>query len=178
MHGSNTEKIRERGHQHLDSYGQLGELPKPVIMGWIDQLIDQQILERVGDYRVLEIMPTGLDVLNSQADAKLLPPVQLPPRKKKPKRAKSKAGLPAASVGDDTPFSASDVILFERLRTLRREIADAKGVPAFMVFSDKTLHALARQRPTTRDEFLDVKGVGKAKCRLYAKRFLQVVAEA
>jgi ATP-dependent DNA helicase RecQ len=55
---------------------------------------------------------------------------------------------------------------------VRRSIADERNVPAFMVFSDRTLRELARRRPQTEDEMLAVHGVGPAKVASFGKRFL------
>jgi ATP-dependent DNA helicase RecQ len=67
--------------------------------------------------------------------------------------------------------------LFERLRALRKEIADRQGVPAYVVFSDRTLREMAETRPRTESELLEVSGVGPAKLARYGERFLSVIAE-
>ena len=67
--------------------------------------------------------------------------------------------------------------LFERLRELRREIADRQGVPAYVVFSDRTLWEMAETRPGSEDELLDVSGVGPAKLARYGERFLRAIRE-
>ncbi|MCE9583133.1 MAG: HRDC domain-containing protein, partial [Planctomycetes bacterium] len=63
--------------------------------------------------------------------------------------------------------------LFERLRALRRKLADERKVPAFVVFSDKTLQDMAGRRPQSRDEFLEVHGVGQRKLEEYGDAFLE-----
>jgi len=65
--------------------------------------------------------------------------------------------------------------LLVRLRRLRRTLADARGVPAYIVFSDATLHAMAARRPRDRWEFLDVAGVGPKKLELYGDAFLDEI---
>ena len=67
--------------------------------------------------------------------------------------------------------------LFERLRTLRKDIADRQGVPAYLVFSDRTLREMAETRPRTESDLLEVSGVGPAKLARYGERFLSVIAE-
>jgi ATP-dependent DNA helicase RecQ len=62
--------------------------------------------------------------------------------------------------------------LFERLRTLRKKLADERNVPAFVVFSDRALQDMAARRPRTRREFLDVYGVGQKKLEEYGDSFL------
>jgi ATP-dependent DNA helicase RecQ len=68
--------------------------------------------------------------------------------------------------------------LFEDLRALRKQIADAQGVPAYIVFNDGTLRAMAQRMPMTAAELLDVPGVGPAKLERYGDAFLDVLREA
>ena len=65
--------------------------------------------------------------------------------------------------------------LFASLRSLRKELADAQRVPAYIVFSDKVLWELASRKPTTREEMLDVPGVGPAKLERYGPAFLKLL---
>jgi ATP-dependent DNA helicase RecQ len=69
-----------------------------------------------------------------------------------------------------------DVELFDRLRSLRKRLADENGVPAYIVFSDATLKAMAEMRPATEDELLGVPGVGPAKLERYGTEFLAAIA--
>jgi ATP-dependent DNA helicase RecQ len=77
----------------------------------------------------------------------------------------------------DALTSDEDRALFERLRTLRRELADRQGVPAYIVFSDSVLVEIATRRPRDAGALLDVPGVGPAKLEKYGQRFLEAVAE-
>jgi ATP-dependent DNA helicase RecQ len=87
-------------------------------------------------------------------------------------RGGRRAAPPRRSVmGDDA--SLADVELFDRLRALRREIADGEGKPAYIVFSDATLRVLAEVRPATEAEMLGVPGVGPAKLERYGAAFLE-----
>jgi len=65
-----------------------------------------------------------------------------------------------------------EAALFSRLKALRAGIARRQGVPAYVVFSDKTLRELARVRPGTLEEFRAVSGVGEAKANRYGRAFL------
>ncbi|HEX6694397.1 MAG TPA: ATP-dependent DNA helicase RecQ [Longimicrobiales bacterium] len=98
-------------------------------------------------------------------------------------RGRSSGRSGAAIDGGDTSsrrgaaagVAGKDADLFERLRALRKEIADAQGVPAYIVFSDGTLAAMAARRPRTPDELLEVSGVGPAKLERYGSAFLEVM---
>jgi ATP-dependent DNA helicase RecQ len=70
-----------------------------------------------------------------------------------------------------------DKALFEALRALRREIAQENGTPAFAIFGDAALRDMARRKPTSTIEFLQVSGVGEKKCADYAARFLPVIQQ-
>jgi len=68
-----------------------------------------------------------------------------------------------------------DDALLTRLKALRKEIADAQGVPAYIVFNDRTLRELAERRPNTLEEMLSVSGVGAAKLDRYGSAFLEAI---
>ena len=70
-----------------------------------------------------------------------------------------------------------DVVLFEKLRELRKSIAHAKKVPPYIVFGDRTLQQMARCHPQNRDSFSRIFGVGKAKLEEYSDEFLRVIRE-
>ena len=88
------------------------------------------------------------------------------------KEAEKQAKLqihPAVLVGEE------DQALFEELRTLRKRLADQQAIPAYIVLSDKTLHLLALQRPTTIEEFGMVSGIGEYKKERYGKEFVETI---
>ncbi len=80
----------------------------------------------------------------------------------------------ALAVHEDA--SPEDEALFQRLRSLRKEMADSQGVPAYIVFSDKVLREMAARRPATPAELLDVPGVGPAKLERYGQAFLDALS--
>lgn len=73
------------------------------------------------------------------------------------------------------PVSENDTELFEALRELRAKIAQKRGVPAFVIFSDSALHDMCLKKPTTDEEFLTVNGVGETKLRQYGAVFIPVI---
>jgi len=90
------------------------------------------------------------------------------------RRGLSARVLSTAGPGDALP--REDESLFERLRALRKELADRQGVPAYIVFSDKVLREMAARRPTSPAELLEVPGVGPAKLERYGRAFLEALA--
>jgi len=79
---------------------------------------------------------------------------------------------------ESAPLRAEDHLLWEKLRELRREIADRHGIPAFVVFHDKTLREMATRKPASREELLLVNGVGETKAARYGGAFLQAISAA
>ena len=90
--------------------------------------------------------------------------------------AKPKAGKMFSSQSPVAATTSSP--LFEDLKALRRELADARGVPAYIVFSDATLLAMAASKPQNEAELLNVSGVGPTKLETYGEAFLEVLRAA
>ncbi|MGH7470189.1 MAG: RecQ family ATP-dependent DNA helicase [Longimicrobiales bacterium] len=87
-----------------------------------------------------------------------------------PVAAKRKTNDPAVLVNPQDP-------LFVRLRTLRKQIADRSGVPAYVVFNDRTLAEMAARRPASPEELIGISGVGEAKLNRYGAEFLAAIEE-
>jgi len=85
--------------------------------------------------------------------------------------------MPSAEPETDTP-RVPDQAVFEALRGLRRAIAEERGVPPYLVFSDASLRDMARLRPLTLEAFRDVKGVGDWKLETFGERFVAAVRQA
>ena len=71
-----------------------------------------------------------------------------------------------------TPLSNADQALLDQLKVLRLQLAKERGVPAYVIFSDRSLEEMAQCRPTTRDAFTEINGVGAVKLRDFADIFL------
>ena len=92
------------------------------------------------------------------------------------KLTRGASGASNGSASDDAPLAPEAEEVFERLREWRTETASEKAVPPYVVFSDKTLRALALAMPETEDELLAVKGIGPAKAESYGDAVLAIVA--
>ena len=93
-----------------------------------------------------------------------------------PVRGVGKRGLSAHVRSTAGPGDPGEDALFQRLRALRKELADRQGVPAYIVFSDQVLREMTARRPGTPEELLDVPGVGPAKLERYGRAFLEELA--
>jgi len=108
---------------------------------------------------VLELTNDGLAALKQRRKVTLTKPVTAPEPK-------------AHRAGE----IACDEVLFDRLRKLRRQLADGRNVPAYIVFSDVTLRQMARDYPESEREFARITGVGEKKLREFGEVFLAEIA--
>ena len=95
---------------------------------------------------------------------------------RKPERTRSAAGGSHVFGSSGAPANDADPELFERLRTLRKRLADEAGKPPYIVFSDAALRDMCAKRPATDEEFLEVSGVGATKLARYGEAFLSEIA--
>jgi ATP-dependent DNA helicase RecQ len=169
LRGEDTEKIRERQHDQLSTYGLLKGHSRHDVREWVYQLIAQGFLEQSnGEYPILRCGPRAREVLRGVAEVRLRQPAV---RKKDPGVRRERG---AAAVVSDGPY---DRTIFEALRVWRRGEAEERGVPPYVIFSDKTLRELARLRPSTRYELRGVYGIGDAKLEAFGDAVLRVVSE-
>ncbi|MGH7410796.1 MAG: HRDC domain-containing protein, partial [Candidatus Methylomirabilis sp.] len=91
--------------------------------------------------------------------------------------ARGAPSRPARRAVPPGPGRTSDEDLFETLRALRRTMAEERGIPPYLIFSDVSLREMARERPTTKEAFLQNKGVGLRKLQELGPRFLACIRE-
>jgi ATP-dependent DNA helicase RecQ len=171
LRGETNDKITRFGHDRLSTYGLLRDRSKADIRDWIHQLISQTVLVQnelvlpSGDkVPLLGLSEASWEVMRGQRQVRLL---QLVRRKRGEKVEKSRA--------ETISWEGVERGLFEALRGLRRELAQASGKPPYVVFNDDTLRELARQRPKTLEAMRGVRGIGEAKLRDYGERFLRAI---
>lgn len=159
--GAKIEKIERFGHNGLAEYGALKHLSKSVLRDVMFQLVDAGYLSRSdGDRPVVRLEKAGEDVLRGKAMVELKQPaVTVAPTAPKAEEA----------------WDGVDRGLFEHLRVLRRQIADERRVPAFVIFGDNTLRELAETRPGTDAAMRRTKGVGEQKMKDLGERFRKAI---
>jgi ATP-dependent DNA helicase RecQ len=164
LRGESSENIVKWGHDKLSTFGLLRECSKRDLRAWMYQLIGQQVLVQAGDeYPVLHLNAASWEVMRGQRSVRLVQPVR---RKKKEKTR-----------AEVVSWEGVDQSLFEALRRLRRQVAEERQVPPYIVFTDATLRQLAAVRPTTPERMRQVSGVGDAKLRDLGERFLEVIRQ-
>ncbi|MFH1352888.1 MAG: DNA helicase RecQ [bacterium] len=160
--GSREQRVMDNGHNALNTYGILSDYSVRDVRGWIEQLVAQGFIKKTEDYNVLKILVKGDLCLKGKEIPRLLKPAK--------KRGKIFKFAKDSWEGVDTG-------LFEVLRKLRREIANRKTVPAYVIFGDAALRDMARKKPTGADGFLKISGVGEQKNKQYGAVFLAVIKE-
>jgi len=159
--GANTERVRRWHHEQLSTYGLLQGTNRKSVTSMVYQLIDAGVLERTADERpVLRLNDASWAVMRGQQSVRLL----------QPKETVARTRI------DEDSWDGVDRGLFEHLRGLRRQVAEERGVPPYVVFGDATLRDLARVRPGSSRTFLDVRGVGERKLADLGQRFLEQIA--
>jgi ATP-dependent DNA helicase RecQ len=169
LRGSETEKIQKWRHDELPTYGAGGDRSAGEWTGIIRQMVAAGLLEiDIAGYGGLKATQAGTDLMRGEGEFRFRPDTI-----RAPKAARRKASAAAAQVLDD---AGAD--LLQRLKALRLDLAKARDVPAYVIFSDKTLIDMAARRPADREAFAEVYGVGAAKLRDFADVFLSEIAKA
>lgn len=178
LHGANTERIRSLRLDSDSEYGKLAELPIARVRDTVEQLIGSGYLTvSMGQYPVIGMGDLGLAALNGSGE------FAFSIKRRKRGRAGSERARRAVDLLrdeaalDSKPRIGDDAELFERLRALRRKLAEWRDVPPYIVCSDKTLRGLCRQRPATREELLEVSGIGERKADEFGEAFLKAISE-
>ena len=170
--GSNLERIRELGHDKLSVFGIVDDYDRNGLRRFAEGLVEKGLLARAdGQYATVSVTVAGREWLRSRASLMLDMRVD-EAEVKRERRDNGRKRSAVAMVGTTAEY---DEGLFDELRALRRRLADEQSVPAFVVFSDATLKAMASARPTDRQAMLRVSGVGPAKLAQYGEAFLAVI---
>lgn len=168
--GSDTKKIRRHGHKNVSTYGVGADRSKKAWRSVLRQLVAARYL-RVDPsrYGALRLTDACRPVLQGEKTVHL--------RKDPSPKTPSGGGQRSATAPEDEPLETdAERALFERLREERLALAKKQDVPAYVIFHDKTLRAMARRRPATPGDFGTLPGVGTVKKERYGEAFLRVIA--
>jgi len=161
--GNATEKVRQRGHDQLPTFATGRDLSKSLWGAVFRQMMGRDLVrpdpERQGALRMTD---SARPVLRGEA------PVHL---RRDAVQANDRPAVRALVSDDDAP-------LLSALKAKRRALAEAAGVPAYIIFTDKTLVEMAETRPLTLDAMAGVSGVGAKKLESFGAEFLSVIAGA
>ncbi|MEM8868112.1 MAG: DNA helicase RecQ [Verrucomicrobiota bacterium] len=165
LRGSENAKVLARGHEKLSTHG-IGQ--DRAAEYW--QMLGKQLIQRgylalsEDGYNTVELSPKALVALRERHSIRMKPIVTQV--QTAAARSASKAGAIECDEG-----------LFEILRGMRKELADTRGVPPYVIFGDVALRQMARRYPRTEKAFIGIPGVGQQKLREYGGQFIQVIDE-
>jgi ATP-dependent DNA helicase RecQ len=159
--GADTERVRRWRHQQLSTYGLMKDTDRKALTNMLYQLLDDGLLDRTaGDRPVFKLNENSLAVLRGHRAVKLL--------QSKTKVRKTRF--------DEDSWQGVDRGLFEVLRTLRRDTAEQRRLPSYVLFSDATLREMARLRPGSPEALLGIRGVGERKMADMGPSLLEAIS--
>jgi ATP-dependent DNA helicase RecQ len=160
--GAQTDRIRRWGHEKISTYGLMQGSDRKPLANMVYQLLDEGLLDRTaGDRPILKLNGASWEVMRGQRSVHLL-------------EAKTKIRKARVEVES---WEGVDEGLFEKLRSLRRKIADQRGVPAYVLFNDSTLRDMARLRPGSTAALATIRGIGERKLADLGSQFLKAIEE-
>jgi ATP-dependent DNA helicase RecQ len=163
LRGSQNGELLELGYDKIKTYGAGKDLSFDAWSHYMLQLIQLGILEMAYDENfVLKVTSLGRKVLQGTATVPLVNPIMHAPQK-----IAVKAGRTIPNPGPDD--------LFERMRTLRKQIAESAKMPPYLIFHDKTLRDMADKLPRSIPQMLQVTGVSEKKFEKYGSAFLDLI---
>lgn len=164
LSGANTEKVRKWNHQTLTTYGIGKDRPRPEWAAIGLQLIQKRLAARSSDsFKTVGVTSQGMAALKSRE------PIML-------SRTEGQFGGKTAASVARAGSVACDEGLFQELRTLRKRLAEERGLPPYVIFGDQTLRQIARRYPLNDGDFLEVPGVGNQKQADFGTVFLTEVS--
>ncbi|MCP4315160.1 MAG: DNA helicase RecQ [Hyphomicrobiales bacterium] len=167
VRGAQNQKVLERGHDNLPTFGVGADQSKQYWQGFVRQMVAGGVLSiNIQKYGCLEITKLGGEILrgNRQFEFREIKETAGRERKRRAKSSRSAANL--SSVEDR---------LLTQLKALRLELAKARNVPAYVVFPDATLIEMAQERPAGLDAMAEINGVGPKKLEEYGAMFLEAI---
>nr|WP_309066692.1 DNA helicase RecQ [Microbacterium sp.] len=170
LRGSSTERIRKMGHEQIATYGIGADLSEQDWRSVIRQLLARGILVAQGEYGTLAPGEAAADVLRGET--------AVPLRRDTIGRVSAGRARGGRQSQASAAVADGDRGLFEALRAWRAETAREQGVPAYIVFGDATLRALAEHRPTSVAELDGISGIGAKKREAYGEAVIAVIAAA
>ena len=174
LRGNLDAELKEKGYHQLKTYGAGRDIPARDWQDYLLQMLQMGYFEvAYNESNHLKITPAGSDVLFGRETARLVVI-----RREETTGTRGRKRQAASPVMRELPLgmdSGESADLFEALKNLRKRLADEEVLPAYIVLSDKVLHLLAAQRPTTLEAFGNVSGISEYKKRKYGKEFVKLI---
>ena len=175
LRGKVTDKVTQHGHQRLSTFAIGADLDDGRWRGVLRQLVALGHVVPEGEYNTLALTDSARSVLKGEVLIVLRVPRAAAPRSRvRKERAGGSARTPAAAAELDAGAQQR----FAALKAWRAEVAREHNLPAFVVFHDATLAAMAREQPTTLDDLARISGVGAKKLDTYGRQILRALGDA
>jgi ATP-dependent DNA helicase RecQ len=177
LRGKVTDKVTQRGHERLSTFGIGADIAEQQWRGVLRQLIALGHVRSVGEFNTLELTDSARVVLRGELPVMLRVPTDAPPRGRKASRgqgggsARSGAGKPPP-----LPLDEAGLARFAALKAWRAEVAREHKLPPYVVFHDAALAEMAREAPDSLDALAGISGVGAKKLEAYGPQILRVLA--
>lgn len=165
LHGIDNGRMEALRFTEDSGFGALSNVSTSLILDVISRMVEAGFLYRSpGQYPTLSVTPSLNKYLSSGSRMTV----------KTQKHLKKRSG--ARQRGGAVPSVAGlDAGVYERLRDFRRQTAESRGVPAYVIFTDATLRELAVRRPRSIDELLSIKGIGEEKAKRYGSKLVELI---
>lgn len=174
LKGSANQELIDKGYDKLKTYAAGRDIPARDWQDYLLQMLNLGYFEiAYNENNHLKITESGQKVLFGKESAMLVVIKReefVPAKEKRKKKAKEEVLFPTP-----VTFGNENKDLFEELRILRKKLADQQAIPAYIVLSDKTLHLIAIQQPTTIEAFGNINGIGEYKKEKYGKEFIELI---
>jgi ATP-dependent DNA helicase RecQ len=164
LRGARTQRLFDRGHDSLSVYGIGKHRSAEEWRSLARSLMHQRLIEQTQDgYSVLSLNESSWQVLRGERTVNVA---------RTGKAARARVPQP-----DGAATSDGDA-LFERLRILRKQLADTQGLPPYVIFHDATLREMVARRPQTLSQFAGIRGVGEGKLARYGQQFIAALRDS
>ncbi len=163
LRGSREKRILNNHHDKLSVYGIGEEYSKAQWLTIADRLLELGAVD-IGEFKVYHLTSFGVEVTKGDHAIDL--------REDRLSVKKAISSKRADSYSDEY-----DTAIFDKLKELRREIAQTNNIPPYIVFSDKTLKELSMKLPKTKSDMLNIHGVGEIKFERYGEEFLELIGK-
>ena len=175
LRGKTTDKVSQRGHQRLSTFGIGADISEQAWRGVLRQLVALGHVRSVGEFNTLELSDTARAVLRGEVPVLLRVPTEAPAGGRI-RRARG-AAKPAGAAGKPPPLPLDETGLqrFAALKAWRAEVAREHNLPAYVVFHDAALAEMARAAPDSLTALAGISGVGAKKLEAYGQQILRVL---
>ncbi|WP_245906998.1 DNA helicase RecQ [Reichenbachiella versicolor] len=164
LRGSGRQELFQKGYHQIKTYGAGSNVPYFDWQHYMGQFLNLGLFEiAFDDHNTLRTTGLAKKVLKGDFPIHITRPETAEQRKARTDTPKK------------TKQQERSEELFVKLKTLRKEIAEAQGIPAYLVFSDATLNEMSAQRPTTDEDFIEISGVGQQKLEKYGTDFMKEI---